>query len=520
MTEQLVVVEIQSGKKVKVPKELIDNGRRLSARAYAVETGQATWEEVNGEPAVTAGASGPIESALISAGKTTVDLGSNLKQFFAEMFGNDAAAEREKAKQAEANRLFSPLQQERPISTFAGSMLPYFAVPGGKALQIGAGAVEGALSGDTPEQRLLGAGIGAGAGFLGQKIGDKLGARVQNAAQRARGNPNAMARKELLDAGVPLTLSQRTDSPISRPLARFFERGRFVLTGSQPKGAAQQKRLTELVGDALGINSKKLTREALGKAVNQNDEVFQRAASRVQGQLVPDERLVQEAAGIISEFDRVGSDSAQVKTIFKEFRDFAGGADLFSLEDASRLDPDRFLKLRSRLSAATTKSDIETEPLVAAIKAMDERLAREVPDLADDLMVARDRFRLLLAIRRGRALSPQGDINVNTFTNNLERVFNDFDVGKPLPRGLRESGEAIAAFNQITDPFRSSATAENLAALGGGGLGAAADPALLVRFLTGTAAPFAGGGTGGLLGGGVGRTAATNLLALDPNRPQ
>lgn len=486
----------------------------LAARAYAVNTGQATWEEVNGEPAANPGANGAFDAAMISAGKTFSDLGSNVRQLWAAMTGNEEAEQREIQKQATANRQFAPLQDERPVSTFVGGTLPYFAVPGGKVAQIGAGAIQGGLEGDTLGQRLGGAALGAGLSLAGQKAGDYLGMKAQNAFQRMSGNPNAAARKALIDAGVPLSLSQRTDSAVSKPLARFFERGRFVLTGNQPKGAAQQRKMTELITDALGIKAKKLTREAIGKAVKQNDEVFQSAAQRAGGKFFPDDELFSAIDDVAARFDEIGTDSAQVGRIFDNFRDLKNSNGL------DGINARKLLRLRSNLSEATTKTDVETSAVVDALNAVDDLIARNVPDLAADLRVARDRFRLLLAVRRGAALSPQGDINVQTFTKNLERIFRDFDANVPLPRSLGPAGEAVAGINQVVDPFRSSATAENLSAIGIPGAGGV-EPSLLLKGLLGMSAPFAGGGTGGVVGGGTGRAAADplmNLLGISPEQ--
>ena len=87
--EELVKVNIH-GKTVQIPRELKENNRRLSARAYAVETGQATWEEMNGEPTpegYKATARNPFDAAMIAAGRTVSDIGSNLRQAGAELFG-------------------------------------------------------------------------------------------------------------------------------------------------------------------------------------------------------------------------------------------------------------------------------------------------------------------------------------------------------------------------------------------------------------------------------------------------
>jgi hypothetical protein len=443
-----------------------------------------------------------FETIAAQARRATLDFMSNVRQVFAEATGDEVGALKEQIAQAERAALFGPAERDRPASAFVGQTLPYMLVPGGKVAQGVAGAVEGGLQGDTLGQRAIGAATGLTAGVGGAKIGDEVLMRLQNRAQRGLGRVDANARRELISQGVPLSLSQRTDGPISKPLARFFERGRFVWTGRAPKGAQQQKKLSEIITDALGIKGTRLTREILGGAVEQNRTVFQTAANRVGRIVRPDDELRKAASSVETAFNSVGSDSAQVNRVFDNYLDYVTSPD--------GIPPEKLLQLRSNLSEATTKTDIETSAIVDAISSIDDQLIRLNPDLADDLMIARDRFRLLLAIRRGAALSPQGEINIPTLTKNLERVFRDFDAGKPLPRSLRDAGEAVGSFNQVAMPFRSSGTAENEAVLALGALGTV-EPSNALRIAAGLSAPFAGGGTGAQVGGAVGRSGAFSM---------
>jgi len=492
-----------SGKRVMIPAEMFNVGDTITMKQYAYESGQATKEEAGISNEYKPVVSDPIMAALIGAGRTVSDLGSNIRQAGAEAFGSSIDADDAKRDQLQSEQLSRSVRDDFPVSSFAGSVLPYFAVPGGKAVQAGFGAAEGALQGDTVGERLFGAGVGLTAAIGGQKAGDWLGARLQNRIQSAVGNPNAAARNELLKSGVPLSLSQRTDGAISKPLTTFFERGKFIWSGRQPQGAAQQAKMTELITDALGVKGGKLTRAVLGDAVASNKSVFRGAAHRVGDNIKADSTIEREAFRIMRNFDEVGTDSPQVQKIFDRYIDF--------VTDGNGFDPDKFLRLRSDLSAATRNTRSETGAVVDAITSMDDHLARLVPELADDLAIARDRFRLLLAIRRGSALSPQGDINVPTLTKSLERVFTDFDANVPLPGALRDTGETIAALNQVAVPLRSSGTTENALAAGLPGAGAL-DPNLVLRAALGLAAPFAGGGTGGLIGGGTGRSISNSLL--------
>jgi len=505
-----------SGKKVSVPRDMFKRGDALAIRQFAFQSGQATSEEAGisqeFKPSVVGDAS------LIGAGRMIDRLGSNFRQLGAEIGGDSATVQKEKDKQAEIERLSRPAREAFPKSSFLGEAIPGFAIPGGKIPQVVAGVTEGALQGDTPLSRIgLGA-LGGGLSLIGAKVGDKIGGAVQNRLQRAIGDPDAGARQALQSAGVPLTLSQRQsrDSVLggsfSRPITRFFERAQFALTGRQPLQGKQQQALTGLITEALGIGQQpRLTREVLGRAVTDNTAVFSNAANRAAkasrtGRIELDDSFKQAINEADKEFRRVGSDSSQVTKIFNQISDLATGR-----VNVRNIDPDIFLKMRSNLSAATTKSDLETTSLIQAIDAMDSLLGRIEPSLSADLKLARERFRLLLAVRRGSALSPSGEINIPSFTKNLERVFNNFDVGSPLPGSLRETGEAVAGFNQVFEPFRSSGTAENAAALAGPA--AATDPTILARLLAGPALALSGGGAGSLIGG----ASARGLLNLTPS---
>jgi len=208
-----------------------------------------------------------FETIAAQARRATLDFMSNVRQAFAEATGDKVGSLREQVNQAERAALFSPAERDRPISSFVGQTIPFMLAPGGKVAQGVAGAVEGGLQGDTLTERAVGAATGLAAGVGGAKIGDEIGMRLQNRAQQFLGRADAGARRELIDQGVPLSLSQRTDGFISKPLARFFERGQFVWTGRAPKGAQQQKKLAGLITDALGIKGTRLTRQILGDAV-------------------------------------------------------------------------------------------------------------------------------------------------------------------------------------------------------------------------------------------------------------
>jgi hypothetical protein len=121
---------------------------------------------------------GPLDSAMIGAGKTTTRIGQGLRQMYHGAMGNDKELAALKSEVDEENRLYDPLQKARPIATGVGEALPMLAVPVGGA---GAGAMigRGALAAAAPEALSYGslkdrakrAGVAGAGGALGGAVG-------------------------------------------------------------------------------------------------------------------------------------------------------------------------------------------------------------------------------------------------------------------------------------------------------------------------------------------------------------
>jgi hypothetical protein len=523
--QEYVAIRLKSANKIiYVPIDIATSVDELGLRQYAFQSGQVESQEAAGLPGehspVDKGgmsASGyyqgtsPTAAALIGAGRRMDRMGAQ----FGQLMGKEGAVEREQ----EIDRLSTPIRQSNPASSFVGeSILPELAVPGGKLMQGAAGLTEGVLSGDTPGQRASLGLLGLLLGIGGAKLGEMGGQRTREGVQTLMGDADVAARSAVRNAGVPLSLSQQLSRPgqgmrsvfggsLSRPMVRFFERAKFTLTGNQPLGPKQQAEISKALSEVFGISSTRyprFTREALGAADRNITPVFRNAARQAAvesgGRVQFDNAAQQVADEILRAMQKTGSDSNVARTtITNAVNDIKSGQML----------PDDLLRLRSSLSEATTLDTAgpNIRQLVGLIDVIDDSLMHQAPHIADDLITARERFRLMLALRRGSALAPDGSLNVPTFTKNLERVFNNFDIGAPLPGSLRETGEAIAGFNQLLDPFRSSGTAENLMAAGG-------DAGILRKVLA-PLASVSGGGTGALLGGGFARSLLAPHSPLD-----
>src|SRR5690348_14384490 len=104
---------------------------------------------------------GPLQAALVAAGRGFTQLGRGAQQAYYGMTGDQAAQDALKARSDEEATLYQPLAAAHPIATAIGEGAPV--VAGGPLTMAAAGALEYG----TPQEKLL----RAGAGFVGGKLG-------------------------------------------------------------------------------------------------------------------------------------------------------------------------------------------------------------------------------------------------------------------------------------------------------------------------------------------------------------
>lgn len=119
------------------------------------------------------------QTMLIGAGRTFDRIGKGMQQMYYGATGNEAELQKLKARAAEDDRLYRPLQEARPFSTGIGESLPAMAIPGGgaptllgNALRMGvAGALPGMLeygsAGERAQRGVIGGVSGAAMPLLG-----------------------------------------------------------------------------------------------------------------------------------------------------------------------------------------------------------------------------------------------------------------------------------------------------------------------------------------------------------------
>lgn len=511
-----------NGKEVEIPDEMVakfDSGQlsRNGLFDYAVSSGQGQPADFGLEQAEPPRASGPFNAAMISAGKEVTQLGSNALQLLAEFAGNNQEAERQKGRQAEAERITAPVSEEYPKSSFAGRMLPNFAVPGGVVPQMISGGIQGALASDSPAGRVGGAATGAGLAYAGTKAGDALSRLVTPKVQSALGSTMGGARETLETAGVPLTLGQRGSST-----GRFVDVLKSTILRRQPLQTPQLRALTRSAAEAIGEKSDDLTKPVLNRAANRIGQVFEDVAAQVGDiPIGPDEaaRFTQ-----IDDMLRTVTDPGKVEGAISMVMDHVTNPKK-GLTGASYAAGGGTLRWKlQRMSAQLygQGNGLEAEVIDELVDTLDGAFKRAAPQtVSDALDSARAQSRFLMALRRGDAISDTtGLINPVSMTKAMESKYPGFDIGRGPSGAAGKFGKTLDAFRQVITPFKSSGTAERLTGIGipiaaGLGLtgmaGPVAGPAAALALL------LSGGGAGAQMGGGLARSAAQQAQpAVDP----
>lgn len=516
-----------SAKEVEIPDHLIaqfDSGKitKNGLFDYAISSGQGQARDFGLEQQELPRATGRFNAAMISAGKETTQLGSNALQLLAEIAGDQAGSEREKAKQAERERLTAPVAQEYPKSAFVGRMLPSFAVPGGIVPQVVAGAAQGALASDDPAGRLGGAALGGALAYGGTKAGDAISRAITPRVQQALGSTTGAARETLENAGVPLTLGQRGSAS-----GRFIDVLKSTLLRRQPLQNQQLGALTRSAAEAIGEQSDDLTKPVLNRAANRIGQVFEDVAAKV-GEIPigPDEaaRFTQ-----IDDMLKTVTDPNKVEGAIQMVMEQITNPQKGGLTGASYAAGGGTLRWKLQRVASQLYSQgngLEAEVIDELVDTLDGAFRKAAPQaVSDALDQARAQSRFLMALRRGDAVSDAtGLINPVAMTKAMESKYPGFDIGRYPGGAAGQFGQTLDAFRQVVTPFKSSGTSERLAGLAApilagvgltGAVGPVLGPAAMLALM------LSGGGAGQQLGGGLARGLAQQAQpAVDPMSQQ
>ena len=424
---------------------------------------------------------GALESAVIGMGRTGDKIVSGVSNIFADEDQRATLAQ----EQAEKDRAYGMLSQERPYSTMTGEIIPYFAAPLGVAAQTTGGAIKtlaspvtkGLLSLGARVQKspladavLTGMGLGgitysddqeqqaiqAGAeGAAGDVIGRLLGRVVQPVQSRLSGQM-----EELMEwgkgMGYKLLPSVETGSI---PLKQFEASLKSTPSTSGPMvevAEANQSRHNRIALQSIGEDGDEISAEALGKAHAKISKEF--------GDLTKDEKVLLdygEDGTILDAIDdnlsNMGIDSVDdidgaqkvVDRVLNKLRD----GDVISGTNYQILQSKMGNKTRALL-ASNVNSEIELGYVHAAIKeALDDAVEKGLgPEKLEAFKNARQKWRNKLFIESpGVVNTGSGDLSPAKLANVLNRRDKPGYLRGQDKSDLYQLGRFGQAFKDIAD---------------------------------------------------------------------
>ena len=310
-------------------------------------------------------------------------------------------------------------------------------LPASKAAQTVGGVAEGTLA--DPENPFLGGLIGGAGGFLGGVIGQKLANKVAARASGAVGRLTAR--------GVPTTLAQRTGSEAERSIEAGLQAIPVINRWAAAPARAQQTALNRGAASVFGFEGR-LTPKGLGEVKAGISKSFQQVQ-----RAIPDQQL---DSVLIDRLD----DAGVIDQATKEF-----------MQGFGIVDGEALMAIRSNLNNDMADAFInanrkEGRQLRSLLNEVDEIITSQMPDeLVGQWATARQQWQFLTAIRKGKAISGAGDVNLASMNSALKAIYPNFRVGQELPGAAQGFGELIQALDELPKALQSSGTAERAAAV-------------------------------------------------------
>ena len=424
------------------------------------------------------------EARLIGAGRTVDKLVSGVQNLFADE-QRQAEIARE---QADKDRLFSQLSEQRPISTAVGEALPFFALP----LRIGSGLLGTGLTAtskapglknlatvadkvkdSTAADAVITGGLIGGAtydddqggqaieggllGLAGDLGGRFLGRIIQPVQTRLEGQSKKLA-DWAKSKGYKLLPSEETGSIPLKQLEASMSSSPSTSAPIQAVKDFNQKKHNQIALNSIGEDGTEITGEKLDSAHKKLGEEFNRLTRGEEIKLDYGEdgtildRINQnlERYGIDSIDEIDGGVKIVEKTVLNKLRD----GDVITGENYQRLQSQANNKSRRLLGVIGSASDLEKGFLYAAIKeSLDDAAERS---LGGDKLTAfkdvRRKWKNKLAIESPNVVNTgTADISPARLANVLNRIDKfGFRFGRDTS-DLYQLGRFGQAFKDIAD---------------------------------------------------------------------
>ena len=260
---------------------------------YVLEGGK--WRKLEGAE-LAAAETGPLKAMAVGAGRGTTQIGRTLqrgyyqaKDLIGALLDNTFGEPREtpeldalQAQGFEESQLYAPLQEQRPISSFAGEVVPGVAAgPAGRPLRAaGTRAFNSPVAGVAVEQAALGAFLGAtqadeatlenmafggGLGLAGYLGGNLTGRAVSGIRQAGRDIQEANLQRQAARQREPGGDARYMDVGEAEEYLSNAQRGQEFLR-DMPTPEETPQGLAEIVADAERLGMKMTKGASTGSA--------------------------------------------------------------------------------------------------------------------------------------------------------------------------------------------------------------------------------------------------------------
>lgn len=237
---------------------------------------------------------GPLQAALIGAGRSTDKIINGVRQMYNAATGDQATLDKLAAEQQSNDQAYAPLKAARPWATGIGEAAPSLAVPiggaGGAAAFIGksalAGGLPGALSYGSLEDRARSGALGTAGGALGGALGLGIGKLLQPASKAGAISQEAAQAAE--NIGLKLTAGQKTQNPALINFENYLSRSPGSSGAMQARAAQNATAMNTSAAKAMGQSADNLGEGVFSTAKNAIGAEFNRLGSVTKPQIGDD----------------------------------------------------------------------------------------------------------------------------------------------------------------------------------------------------------------------------------------
>lgn len=429
----------------------------------------------------------PLQALMVGAGRGFSQLGAGAEQVYNAVTGKDPS--QLAAKQAEADRLYKPMQEAHPLASGIGETLPAFAVPvGGATSVLGAmgrmalpGAAQALLSYGSPEERLKDAALQGAGGAVGgglTTLAGKIISPAVGAATRAADPVFEKMAGVAKDVGIRLTPAQSGGGRAAQGVEAGLQTIPWTAGAQQAIKDTQQGLFNKSVLKSIGMDAEKASPDVLTDAATKIGAKFDAGYA---GVAVPINKTAITLIDAIETKYATRLDSMQKPIVAKLIGDIKDAGPVVSGEQYHSFVSD--LARAARAVGTGQNADKPTKNALNNLRsALDSSFKSVAPkDQSAMYFEARGQYKNLLTIQDSLEKSrvASGDIPAKQFYASMQRFNPNFVRGTGGELGdVARMGKTF-----LPDPTPNSGTGlrsfmANLLTAGGMGSGGAGISAL------------------------------------------